>query len=126
MNTSKVVKIDKESVTFNNGYTLFSSHKSDCCEYHYLDFSNLSIDDFEGLEFDLESDDFFERVVGYGIALKPIHGHPVRVPGYGYNNGYYSENLTLVLEHDDVTKIFDITNCQVVTDKERSNERIYS
>ena len=82
--------------------------------------------DFEGLEFDLSGDlaaydlalvGFFERVEGYGIRLLPINGHPVSVPGYGYNNGYYSSHLTLVLERPDktgwgVTYYFDISKCQ--------------
>jgi len=77
----------------------------------------LTLADFDGLEFDLSSDYFFERIEGYGIALTPLAGHPVRIPGYGSNNGYYSADLTLVLR--DVTgfkKVFDITECQEITD----------
>jgi hypothetical protein len=59
---------------------------------------NLTIADFEGLEFDISGDDFFERIDGYGIALKSLNGHPVRIPGYGSNNGYYSCDLELVLK----------------------------
>lgn len=108
----KVVRID-DALYFDDGTMLFSSHQQDCCENHYLDFSNLMMDDFEGLEFDLSGEDFFERVENYGIALKPIKGLPVRIPGYGSNNGYYSTNLTLCLSGP-ITKEFDITNCQEV------------
>lgn len=110
---SKVVKIYSESLLFDNGVELYSDHRQDCCEHHYLYFSDLTLEDFEGLEFDLTTDDFFERIVDYGIALKPIKGFPVRVPGYGANNGFYSDNLSLVItNNDDFYEIYDITECQ--------------
>ena len=82
---------------------------------HYLSLGDLTLADFAGLEFDLTSDDFFERIDEYGIALKPIIGFPIRIPGYGSNNGYYSDNLNLVLsDGKDFYKVFDITECQLV------------
>lgn len=76
----------------------------------------MTLADFDGLEFDLDSDDFFERIEEYGIALKPLMGFPVRIPGYGNNNGYYSDQLELVLSGKDFSKVFDISECQDVTD----------
>ena len=75
----------------------------------------MTLEDFDGLEFDLESDDFFECIEGYGIALKPLTGFPVRIPGYGSNNGYYSDQLELVLSGENVIKVFDISECQDVS-----------
>ena len=113
MNKLKVVKVGDYGITFENGFELSSYHSSDCCESHELYFKDLSLDDFNGLEFDLSNDKFFERVDGYGIALLPIHGHPVRVAGHGYNNGYYSSELELILtDGKDFTKKFDISECQ--------------
>ena len=115
MNNVKVIKIDSESLTFDNGVILDSAHDTDCCERHYLDLSDLTIEDFHGLEFDISTDDFFERIDGYGIALKPLNGHPVRIPGYGYNNGYYSSQLDLILSDGDrFSKLYDISECQVI------------
>lgn len=115
LNTS-VYHIDDENIYFDNGVKLSYYHKDDCCESHYLDFTHITLDDFEGLIFDLSTDDFFERIPDYGIALKPLNGHPVRIPGYGSNNGYYSDNLSLLLiDSSGVTiKTFDITDCQEV------------
>lgn len=77
----------------------------------------MTLADFDGLEFDLTSDDFFERIEGYGIALKPLVGHPVRIPGYGSNNGYYSSRLDLVLsDRKGVLKVYDVSECQVIDD----------
>jgi len=115
MDKVKVTKIARDSLTFNNGVRLYSNHDSDCWERHYLSLEDLSMQDFDGLEFDISGEDFFERLDGYGIALKPINGHPVRIPGYGYNNGYYSEQLDLILTNGKgFQKVFDVSECQVI------------
>jgi len=94
---------------------LSSDHESECCEQHYLSLTDLAVTDFDGLEFDLTSDDFFERIDGYGIALKPLVGFPVRIPGYGFNNGYYSDQLDLTLsDGKGFSKVFDVSECQVI------------
>lgn len=113
MKNLKVVKIWNEGLEFDNGMKLYSDHDQDCCEWHYMSLSDLELEDFEGLEFDLSNDDFFERIEGYGIALKPKNGFPIRIPAYGDNNGYYSSNLSLVISGEDgFEKIYDITECQ--------------
>lgn len=97
MDKVKVVKVDSDGLDFDNGVRLNSDHDSECCEWHYLSLADLTVADFDGLEFDLTSEEFFERIDGYGIALKPLAGHPVRIPAYGTNNGCYSSQLDLVL-----------------------------
>jgi len=109
----KVIQVTGDFIEFDNGITLTSDHEQDCCEHHYLDFSGLKLEDFEGLDFDLSGDTFFEKVEDYGIRLLPTNGHPVSVPGYGSNNGYYSSNLGLILSDG---RKFDITECQVISD----------
>lgn len=113
---NKVTKVTSDYIEFDNAVQLYSDHERDCCEHHYLDFSNITLADFEGLEFDLSGEDFFERIEDYDIALKPVVGFPVRIPGYGSNNGYYSSELTLVLKGKDFEKYFDISECQVIND----------
>lgn len=109
--TTKAIKITDDGIKFDNGITLYSNHDSDCCESHYLNFKDLSLIDFEGLKFDLSGDNFFKRVDGYGIELLPITGHPIRIAGHGYNNGYYSTQLDLVLSDG---RKFDVSDCQVI------------
>ena len=111
---NRVIKLEEDSITFDNGLTLDSSHEPECCEHHYLCFKDLTLEDFEGLEFDLTGEDFFKRIEDYGIELIPIKGHSVKVPGYGDNNGYYSANLDLCLTGEGVNKVFDITDCQAI------------
>jgi len=115
MKQVKVIAVTADEILFENDIRLYSDHDQDCCEHHYLDLEHIKIDDFEGLVFDLSNDNFFERIEDYGIALKPINGFPIRIPGYGSNNGYYSSNLSLVLTDDkDFNKTFDISECQLI------------
>lgn len=113
MNNLKVTKVEQHSITFDNGITLESDHDQDCCESHFLSFSDLTLEDFNGLVFDLSGDGFFERVADYGILLRPIKGHPISIPGYAENNGYYSANLSLVINlNGKHIRRYDITECQ--------------
>jgi len=104
----KVINIKDDRIIFDNGVMMYSEHYQECCESHFLDFSNISLEDFDGLEFDLDGE-FFNRIEDYGIELVPLNGHTVKIPGYASNNGYYSDQLTLVLSNG---KTFDITECQ--------------
>lgn len=110
--SKKVVSVSRDGIQFEDGFRLLSEHDQDCCESHWLDFSNLSMYDFSGLEFEIEGDQFFARVPGYGIELLPIAGHPIRIPGYGSNNGYYNSDLALVVTAEGYRKEYNITECQ--------------
>ena len=100
---------------FTNNVKLYSTHEQDCCEQHYLSLENLTLSDFDGLIFNLSNDKFFTKIPDYGIALKPVNGFPVRIPGYGWNNGYYSTELTLVIENKNgYNKHWNISDCQVI------------
>lgn len=113
----KVKQITSDGIIFEDGSKLFSDHLQDCCGHHWLDFEHIKLEDFDGLEFDLSSDSFFNPIDGYGIELDPIHGYSVKIPGYGSNNGYYSSELTLVLvDPNGNEKRFDISDCQVISD----------
>jgi hypothetical protein len=116
----KVIKINKQGdrheIIFDNGWKLYSEHEQECCEQHYIDLTHLTEQDFEGLYFDLEGE-FFKGVEGYGIILIPTNGHPVAIPVYADNNGFYSDELTLILEKPELRQkvIYDITKYQIST-----------
>jgi len=112
----KVIRVGPEEIEFEKGIKLSSNHNQDCCESHYLCFEHLTIEDFDGLEFNLEEDNFFNRLEWYGIELIPVKGHSVRIPGYGSNNGYYSTDLSLVLSGLGNTRLFDISECQDISE----------
>lgn len=111
-NLAKVIEVTSDNIKFDNGLILSSHHEQDCCESHYLDFEYVNLSDFDGLEFDLSSDKFFNRIIDYGIELVPVSGWGVRIPGYGSNNGYYSSELTLMLSDG---RYFDISDCQEIS-----------
>lgn len=117
---AKVTEVNSEYIDFDNGIRLQSYHEQDCCEHHYVDFSYVNIDDFDGLEFDLSGDKFFNRINDYGIELIPVSGWGVRIPGYGSNNGYYSSQLSIQLVENlgqgSTLKSFDISECQEISD----------
>lgn len=117
MNLVTVKEINSEAIIFSNGYQLISEHDQDCCENHYLDFSDLVLDDFKHCLFDLDSE-FFEKIEDYGIAIIPINNHKIRIPEYGYNNGYYSSELILTIIDENFKKVksWDISDCQIITD----------
>ena len=111
---SKVIAVDNDVITFDTGHSLYSEHASDCCESHYLSMSDITVEDFKGMELDLEGTNFFERVEDYGIRLISTDGRVVPIPGYGHNNGYYSAELTLVVNNAEGKTIhtIDISECQ--------------
>lgn len=111
---SKVININEHRILFDCQTMLYSEHEQDCCEKHYLSFEYLELSEFEGLNFNLEDDKFFERVKDYGIRLIPVKGHKISIPAYGYNNGYYSHELDLVVENKEnkCIKGYSITECQ--------------
>ena len=114
----QVIKINAEGLEFNDDIIVESYHDQDCCEYHWLDFSTLSAQDFKDLTFDLDNfEQCIEKVDGYGIRLISEQGIKISVPGYGSNNGYYSANLSIVKreKHNKYTGnrvVVDISDCQ--------------
>ena len=114
---TKIKTISDDKIIFENGYKLYSHHEQDCCERHYLDFEHIEKDDYKDLEFDLSNDNFFTRIPDYGVQLNALNNFPLRIPGYGYNNGYYSSMLTLILVDDkNNEKTYDISDCQEIRD----------
>ncbi len=117
MNKLKVIAVTEGDIQFEEGVKLYSNHFQDCCESHDLTLSDLTIEDFEGLEFDLTNDNFFRRVPYFGIELIPVNGFSVKIPGHGSNNGYYSHNLDLIIEQNgQEVKRYDISECQDVSE----------
>ena len=51
METARVVQVDYYEIRFDNGYVLSSDHDQDCCESHYLSFGDLSLEDFDRMDF---------------------------------------------------------------------------
>lgn len=118
-----IKSVTDESIIFNDGSYLQSSHEQDCCEHHYLDFSNEDVKSLKELEFPVDENDHLDascisEIEDYGIEIKPLNNHPLRIPGYGYNNGYYSSNLLLEYRSKKHELLFslDVSDCQIIDD----------
>lgn len=111
---TKIKEIKEDIIYFENGFKLYSDHDQACCESHYLDFEHIKEEDYKDLEFDLSNDNFFTRIEDYGIALNATNNFPLRIPGYGYNNGYYGSNIDLILETDKGLRTYDVSECQII------------
>ncbi|WP_297190901.1 hypothetical protein [uncultured Porphyromonas sp.] len=101
-------------------YALYSDNSSPYT-VHYLDPSELNLDEFDGLLFDINWENLesvIERVDGFGIRLIPKNGHKVFIPGYGDSWTNYSDMISLTLSreapygHWDDLSTIDITECQ--------------
>jgi len=115
---TRIIKLEEEQITFDDGSTLTSSHESDCCESHYIDPSGIDLDEVKDLEFDLTQplESLIERIEGYGIRFKSSNNFSLPIPAYGYNNGYYGTNIDLILTTKDRTEKIDITECQDISE----------
>lgn len=113
---AKIKSLSGNEIVFDDGSRLYSDHDQDCCESHSLDVDGISLSEVEDLEFDLDQplEDLIEKVEDYGIRLKSSNNFPVSIPGYGYNNGYYSSNLTLKLQTSKKSETIDISDCQKI------------
>lgn len=109
-----VTQIDHEVINFDNGWSVISDHRDSCCEVHYLAFPEA--EGLLGADIPIENLDesFFKRVEGYGIMFIQRNGHPISVPGYGRNNGYYGSNIELIIKNEfgETIASFDVSECQ--------------
>ena len=112
---AKIKTIDEEFIVFDNGFVIKSFHDTECCEYHYLDFSYLELyKDIYNKEFDIKEEIKFQRIPGQGILLFDTENNKYLINGYGENNGYYSDDITLELydNHGDIIVQYDVSTCQ--------------
>lgn len=124
----KIVEVESESLTFDNGCVLMSVHEPDCCEWHWLDFSVMktyNISTVTGKEINIFKQEFdfsngvpFKKVEDLGIILYDIEGNRYLINGYSSNNGYYSTNIDLLYVDDNGEEIYryDVSECQVIDD----------
>lgn len=120
----RIKEIFATEVIFDDGSILTSEHRPDCCENHYIDFSNLALCNLDVVtgetiniyerEFDFSNRINFGRVDGVGVLLYDTKGSKYLCNGYGYNNGYYSTDIDLVLKapNGEVAYLYDVSECQ--------------
>jgi len=92
----KLTEITEEQLKFDDGTIIEFHHEQDCCENVFADFKSLSDQELIGKEFNSLD---IEGVKDSGFKL---NGH--FVPCYNKQNGYYSSDLELVINHPDESK----------------------
>lgn len=122
----KILAIEDEKLRFDDGSVLMSTHDQDCCEWHWLDFSVMSLYNFGVAtgkpidiyqqEFDFSNGVTFKKVEDIGIILLDAEENKYLICGHGNNNGYYGTNLDLVYINPSGQEVYsyDITECQEI------------
>ena len=101
----KIESWDDDRITFDDGSYISYDHEQDCCEYNYADFSVLDV--MLGRDKDYIEFDSFEITTvddgGFLIKLKLANKrllcapyHNIFIPCYSEQNGYYSDDITII------------------------------
>ena len=106
----KIKQVFDDYIVFDNGTILESEHDQDCCESHHVDFTSIIGQGWEDKDFpehlsnlvvnsDLPNfyDDDYSDLWRSFFQIKDIEGNKYTLSIYNSNNGYYSQNVTLVL-----------------------------
>ena len=116
----KIIKINGKEILFDNGNSLTYEHEQDCCESVYADFENIQVItnvfrnnyNVQELNFSENLTDVIDRHEGIGFTIEDENGIKLFVSCYDCQNGYYSDNLSLVYKKGDIKTIIDIRDCE--------------
>lgn len=86
----RVVEIADDWIMFDNGIKIRHYHDQDCCENVYADWPALRITDI--------MQKVFKEIVIKGVPEIGILINGYLVPCYNEQNGYYSDELELIIE----------------------------
>lgn len=117
----KIKSISEDKIVFDNGNYLEYRHEQDCCERVYADFKNLQVFTDVGanavksddLVFDPDLTKHITQAEGVGFMIEDKNGVRLFVSCYDCQNGYYSDDLTLIYHNVYTGKVekIDITEC---------------
>lgn len=101
----RIMEITDEKILFDNGVIIIFYHDQDCCESVYADFKMLEDTDIKEKDIDKIE---IELVKGAGFRLNGEF-----VPCYNAQNGYYSDDLELIIDYQNGKKeIYDLNECK--------------
>jgi hypothetical protein len=98
----KLIEIEEDKLVFYDGTTIEAFHSQDCCEHVYADFKQLEDTDVFDHDF---KDLSIEGVKDSGFRLEGYF-----IPCYNEQNGYYSDDLKLVIKQNGKDTDVDITD----------------
>ena len=116
----KIKEIKEGKIIFDNGYILEYYHDQDCCEYVYADFDiletyNVSIKTgknikIKEIDFREKLSELIEGIEGMGFNIISKIGEKFFLPCYNKQNGYYSNELELILYKQGNKETLNITD----------------
>ena len=105
----KIIRVNENSLEFDNGKILYSLHEQDCCEEHYADFESIIGQGWEDADFDdtlmamlyeipekryhTEKMDTDEFQTFFSLIDKNKNKYIINI--YNSNNGYYDTTVML-------------------------------
>ena len=116
----KIKEINEEKIIFNNGYILKYYHEQDCCEQVYAEFEILNdynistktgkIINIKDIDFEENLEDLIQGIEEEGFNMISKIGEKFFVPCYNSQNGYYSDDLELILEKSKAKETMNISD----------------
>lgn len=88
----KAIEIDEGGIKFSDGTSITDCHEQDCCEEVYADWRQID-EDFLGKE--------IEGIEIEGVEDSGFRINKYFVPCYNKQNGYYGDNLELIINYPD-------------------------
>lgn len=95
----KIISVTQDYILFSGNNVITFSHEQDCCEWNYADFEQLD-DIARATNFDTNLD--FEACEGQGFLFGNSPDKMFFVPCYSAQNGYYSDEITIQYNGDEV------------------------
>ena len=94
-----LTKITDEYIEFSDGKKITYFHDQECCECNFADFKALEniVQEMEGFDLPLT----FERIDGLGFRFGNKY-EMYFVPCYSFQNGYYTDEITIKFDGEDV------------------------
>lgn len=95
----KVITSEDNLVEFDNGIKIVGEGDDDCCAINYIDFEQFVV----GAEFPTMTLGQLTDAINLkedGFALTDSQGLPKWAQARSQQNGYYSNNTTITIEHD--------------------------
>lgn len=89
----RIKEVNENMILFDNGNSITFDHEQDCCELNYADFEQLD-DIARTTEFDPNLE--FEALPEKGFLFGNRPNKMFFVPCYSCQNGYYSDEITIV------------------------------
>ena len=97
----RISEVTDEAIIFDNGNKITFDHDQDCCESNYADFESAVTPNTLNYDYDFSPELLFGFVKEEGF-LFGNPGHLIFVPCYSEQNGYYSIDIDIYYNGDQV------------------------